>query len=54
MPRAGVQRGARPNPFLESPADFDTGAPNFRKLGQAGRARQELVWDGLNIPYMWG
>src|SRR5271168_503029 len=28
---------------LESPADFVTRAPNFSKLGQAGRARQDLV-----------
>jgi hypothetical protein len=29
--------------LLESPADFVTRAPNFQKLGQAGRARQDLV-----------
>jgi hypothetical protein len=31
------------NSFLESPADFVTRAPNFLRLGQAGRARQDLV-----------
>ena len=31
------------DPFLGSPADFRTCAPNFRKLGHAGRARQDLV-----------
>jgi len=30
-------------PFLESPADFITRAPNLMKLGQADRARQDLV-----------
>jgi len=30
-------------PFLESPANFVTRAPNSMKLGQAGRARQDLV-----------
>src|SRR5580704_15186697 len=30
-------------PFLESPADFVTRAPNLTKLGQADRARQDLV-----------
>ena len=30
-------------PFLESPADFVTRAPNLMKLGQADRARQDLV-----------
>jgi hypothetical protein len=43
-----------PNPFLESPADFDTRAPNFSKLGQAGRARQELVSIGKRTHHMWG
>src|SRR5439155_513288 len=36
-------RSSPANPFLESPADSVTRAPNFRKLGQAGRARQDLV-----------
>jgi hypothetical protein len=39
---------------LESPADFDTGAPNFSRLGQAGRARQELVSIGKGTHHMWG
>ena len=30
-------------PFLESPADFVTRAPNVGKLGQPDRARQDLV-----------
>src|SRR5262249_42923176 len=36
-------RSSPANPFLESPADFVTRAPNLTKLGQASRARQELV-----------
>src|SRR3974390_660199 len=36
---------ALPQPFLESPADFVTRAPNLMKLGQASRARQDLVWN---------
>ena len=43
LPRADGQRAAVPQSLLESPADFATCAPNFRKLGQAGRARQDLV-----------
>jgi hypothetical protein len=39
---------------LESPADFVTRAPNLVKLGQADRARQDLVWISKYIPYMWG
>jgi hypothetical protein len=31
------------NPFLESPADSGTQAPNLQKLRQAGDARQDLV-----------
>ena len=36
-----VERSA--DPFLGSPANFRTRAPNFSKLGQTGRARQDLV-----------
>src|SRR5689334_7856847 len=32
-----------PKPFVESPADSATRAPNFRKLGQGGGPRQDLV-----------
>src|SRR5262249_11839278 len=31
------------NPFLESPADAGTHAPNLQRLRQAGDARQDLV-----------
>ena len=43
QPRADGSAEPSRKPFLESPADFVTRAPNFPKLGQAGRARQELV-----------
>jgi hypothetical protein len=36
-----VERSA--DPFLGSPANFRTRAPNFSKLGQTGGARQDLV-----------
>ena len=36
-------RSSPANPFLESPADSGTRAPNFRKLRQSGDARQDLV-----------
>ena len=36
-----VERSA--DPFLGSPANFRTRAPNSSKLGQTGRARQDLV-----------
>ncbi len=39
--RGGTEHSRKP--FLESPADFVTRAPNFSKLGQAGRVRQALV-----------
>src|SRR5271154_5836061 len=42
-PRANGSAEPSRKPFLESPADFVTRAPNFLKLGQAGRARQDLV-----------
>ena len=43
MPRAHDGAEHFRKPFLESPADFLTRAPNLEKLGQAGRARQDLV-----------
>ena len=36
-------RGSPANPFLESPADSGTHAPNLQRLRQAGDARQDLV-----------
>src|SRR6516164_5295780 len=36
-------RGTPANPFLESPADSGTHAPNLQRLRQAGDARQDLV-----------
>jgi hypothetical protein len=38
-----VARVSPANPFLESPADSGTRAPNLQRLGQAGDARQDLV-----------
>ena len=36
-------RGSPANPFLESPADSSTRAPNLQRLRQSGDARQDLV-----------
>ena len=36
-------RSSPANPFLESPADSGTRAPNLQRLRQAGDARQDLV-----------
>ena len=43
MPRAVGGTGQSRKPFLESPADFSTRAPNLIRLGQGRRARQDLV-----------
>jgi hypothetical protein len=43
MPRAVGGTGQSRKPFLESPADFFTRAPNLIRLGQGRRARQDLV-----------
>src|ERR1051325_9358048 len=42
-PRTRRTRRGPANPFLESPADSGTRAPNLKKLRQAGDARQALV-----------
>jgi len=52
--RAHTARSVSADPFLGSPADFRTHAPNFLKLGQTGRARQDLVCTGKYIPNIWG
>jgi hypothetical protein len=36
-------RSSPANPFLESPADSSTRAPNLQRLRQSGDARQDLV-----------
>jgi len=43
MPRAVGGTGQSRKPFLGSPADFSTCAPNLIRLGQGRRARQDLV-----------